>query len=675
MKFTYNWLKDFVDLKIAPERLAEQLTMAGLEVVSLERKGNDVVFEAEVTSNRPDWLSILGVAREVAAITGSKLKIPVTDKIRPSAQSGALKIILEDRKDCPLYTAKIIRGIRVGPSPDWLRERLEAVGCRSVNSIVDITNYILFESGQPLHAFDWDKLNKSGIMVRRGQKGEKITTIDGEIKELSPQVLVIADERRPVAIAGIMGGKDTEVSETTKNILLEAAVFNPILVRRGKRLLGLASESAYRFERSVDLTYTEEAALTAVNLIRKLTGGVYELSNTTGRVKISAKNINLNLVNVTRILGVKIAENRIKKILGGLGLKVILRGKGKFKVTIPAVRSDLNIEIDLIEEIARIFGYNNITATAPAVAGSATVNTAMDLVSGVKNILAGLGLNEVITYSLIDKKLLQDSGITTSAPVEILNPLSREQEILRPSLIPSLVRCIAYNLNQKQGSVSIFEVAKVFSPGDKNGPREELALSLALCGTRSWLLEQGLVKDKLGVLHLKGITETLFRRLGIENYRFRTSGNNNIEVFLGAKKIGEFLQLARGALERFDIKNKEVAVAQLNLEEILSQLNLTRHFSPLPVYPGIFRDISLILKADILAEDLLAAIKQYATDLLERVNIVDYYQGKQIPPGYKGLTISCFYHSTRRTLIEEEVSPLHAAICRGLEEKFAVKLR
>ncbi len=674
MKFTYNWLKDFANIKIAPSALAEKLTMAGLEVTSVRKLDSDFVFEAEVTSNRPDLLSILGIAREIAAITSTKLKPGAPKpKIKPGAKSAGFKIAVTDKKDCPLYTARIIRGVKVGPSPAWLRERLEAVGCRSINNIVDITNYFLFQYGQPLHAFDWDKLQKGGIVVRRAAKNESITTIDGDIKELIPEILVITDDQKAVAIAGIMGGADTEVSDNTQNILLEAAVFDPVVVRRGRCLLGLDSESAYRFERGVDLNSVEEVSLRATGLIQELAGGNYYLAAAAGLRRAPAKKVNLNCANVKRLLGIEIAAPRIKKILSGLGLTVKSLAKDRLDVAIPSYRRDLNTAIDLIEEIARIFGYENIPTTVPAVANSATLNTAIDLVSMVKGILVGLGSSEVTTYSLIDKKSLQDAGISGADTVEIRNPLSREQEILRPTLIPSLMRCVSYNLNQKQNSISIFEVAKVFCSRQAS-PKEELVLGFALCGTRSWLSEQGLVKDNFGVLHLKGITETLLQRLGINDYSFVSKGDA-VEVLLGEQKLGTFLKPAREIRERFDIKNKEVVIAQLSLETIFKSCNLARKFSPLPLYPGIFRDLSLILKEDVLAQDLLATIRQQAGNLLETASIIDYYRGKQIPPGYKGLTISCFYRSPERTLTEEQVNPLHASTCRALEERFSARLR
>ena len=276
MRVTYQWLKEFVGIALSPEQLAERLTMAGLEVSSLEKAGLDHVLEIEITSNRPDWLSVVGVAREVAALTGKPFAHTLPQGIKTKDTRGGLRIVIEDKKDCPLYTAKVIEGVKVGPSPEWMRRRLEAVGCRSINNVVDITNYVLFEQGQPLHAFDADALGTDTIVVRRAARGETITVIDGAEKALDREVLVIADSRRPVAIAGVMGGKATEVSEKTTRVLLEAAVFNPVLIRRGRRKLGMQTDSSYRFERGVDLESCQIASARAAGLIQELAGGTIE---------------------------------------------------------------------------------------------------------------------------------------------------------------------------------------------------------------------------------------------------------------------------------------------------------------------------------------------------------------------------------------------------------------
>ncbi|MDP2941482.1 MAG: phenylalanine--tRNA ligase subunit beta, partial [Candidatus Omnitrophota bacterium] len=357
MKVTYNWLKEFVDIRIAAGALAEKLTMAGLEVVSLEERAGDFIFEIEITSNRPDWLSVIGVAREVAAITGRKLKLPSGTKGRKRGEgrgtkdAAEWKIRIEDRKDCPLYTAKIIRGVKVGPSPQWLKARLESVGCRSVNNIVDITNYVLFEQGEPLHAFDLDRLSGNTIIVRRALDNEKLVTIDGIQRVFSPGILLIADAQKPVAIAGVMGSQNSEVVQRTRNILLEAAVFNPVTVRSGRQRLGLQSESSYRFERGVDFQTACNASQRAAGLICELCGGEFIAAKSSGSDKVKLRRLTFDLSASNRLLGIKLPAAKAKKILSTLGFKLTSAGKDKLTVSIPAFRQDVSLPVDLAEEL------------------------------------------------------------------------------------------------------------------------------------------------------------------------------------------------------------------------------------------------------------------------------------------------------------------------------------
>lgn len=675
MKLTYNWLKDFVDIKLTAYELAKKLTMAGLEVTSLEERGKDFIFEIEITSNRPDWLSVIGVAREIAAITGSKFKVQSSRlKLKNKNEKGPLKITIEDKKDCPLYTAKIIKDVKVGPSPEWLRQRLELIGCRSINNIVDITNYVLFTYGEPLHAFDLDKLKGDTIIVRRALKNEKIVMIDGQKHSLDQEVLIIADKDRPVAVAGIMGGEETQVTENTKNILLEAAAFNPITVRHGRRKLGVQSESAYRFERGVDLGGVDIASSCAAMLIDNLAGGKCILQERSAAIKIKLKDINLSPQNVNKILGVDIPKQQIRTILGRLGFNIKDK-TGNFIVKAPSHRADINLEVDVIEEIARIFGYEKIPVSTPAVKPQPRLGGYRDLVALLKNILVSQGANEVITYSLIDKGLLKSfQPQEGDEPIEILNPLSKEQEVLRPTLIPSLCSRVAYNLNQKQEYINIFEVSSVFLKAlDK--PKEELMLGVALCGTHAFLLERGLVRDDVGFLHLKGIIEVLFRRLGIKDYCFNAEGPLSFSINAGKERIGLMVKAGRKILDCLDIKNKDVFALEISLDKVFTLARLKKKLLPLPRYPGIARDISFILKEGTLLKEVFQVIKEAGGSLLDYVKAVDYYKGKQIPEGHRGITVSCFYRSQERTLTEEEINPIHIKICSILTERFDIKFR
>jgi phenylalanyl-tRNA synthetase beta chain len=680
MKVTYNWLKDFVQISLKPRVLADKLTMAGLEVVALQEKQGDFVFEIEITSNRPDWLSVIGIAREVAAITGKKLKPPHSQGCKAARPQGhkPFAIDIEDKKDCPLYIARVIQGVKVGPSPDWLRKRLELIGSRSVNNIVDITNYVLFETGEPLHAFDLDSLSSDKLIrVRRAAAGEKITTIDGEEKPLDKEVLVIADDNKPVAIAGVMGGKDTEVGERTKNILLEAAVFDPVVIRRARQALKLQSEAAYRFERGIDRQIVEKASLRAAELIAQLAGGKCVAVKGALRQEDKPRIINLSVSQVNKVLGSAVTKARARKILASLGFN-LQGGQGdSVRVKVPAHRPDVRLEVDLIEEVARIYGYDNIPVTLPAVKPQAPIAGKRDLVLLIKNSLLGLGLSEAITYSLIDRGLLKgfwQEG-TDKKVVEIANPLSREQEVLRSSLLPSLARCLAYNLNQKQSSVNIFEIAKVFSQND-SGLLEEEILSIALCGLRSvWLAEEGARQDVLGFLHLKGIIEALLARLGIKGAGFAQEGNNTFLIRVQETPVGLMRKLDVETLKRLDVKNKDLFLAEINLDKLLAFVDLNKKFASLPRFPGISRDISVDIGEDIPVEKVLSLIRRRAGDLLEAAQLENYYRGKQVDRGFKNLTISCRYCSAERTLTEAEINPVHNSVVQALKSELQARLR
>ncbi|MDD5431626.1 MAG: phenylalanine--tRNA ligase subunit beta [Candidatus Omnitrophica bacterium] len=678
MKFTYSWLKDFVEVKIPARSLADKLTMAGLEVTSLEEKDGDFVFEIEITSNRPDWLSVVGIAREVAAITGSKIKVSSckfqVSSRKPSKNTG-IEIKIEDKKDCSLYTAKIIRDVLVGPSPEWLKKRLELIGCRSINNVVDITNYVLFTFGEPLHAFDLDKLNTDSINIRRARAGEKITTIDEKERILDEGVLVIADKTKPVAIAGVMGGKDTEVTELTKNILLEAAIFNPVVIRRARQKFGIQTDSSYRFERGIDARVAIEASWQALGLIESLACGKLSGEKSIGTVRDSKKIISLNLLSINKILGKAVPCAKIKNSLQHLGFKVATKSKDKFTVTIPSFRQDVSGEIDLIEEVARITGYESLPVSLPSVRHKLNIENTKDLASQIKNLLIGLGLSEVITYSLIDRLSLDGFNLNFSSPVEVQNPLSKEQEVLRPTLIPSLSKCVAYNLNQKQSLVNIFEIAKVFLKRQNSLPIEELVLSIALCGQKSALLENGLVKDEMTPLHLKGILENVFKSLGITKYSFDSINAFCVSVRVGDDVVGMLAKLQKSTLNMLDIKNRDLIVSEINLEKVLKHANLKKQFTPLSFYPAILRDISLLLKEDIKIDDVYSIVRENAGNLLNQVKVVDFYKGKQIPAGFKSLTISCQYRLEERTLTEAEVDPKHAVVLSALTEKLGAKIR
>ncbi len=683
MKVTYNWLKEFVDIKISASALADKLTMAGLEVKASEEKRGDFVFEIEITSNRPDWLSVIGVAREVAAITGKKLKkLPVAS--RQSSGKEKVNIEIENKKDCLLYIARIIRGVKVEASPQWLKDRLELVGVRSVNNVVDITNYVLFELGEPLHAFDLDKFNRNGgsldpslIAVRRARDNEALITIDGENRKLNPGILVIVDRKKPVAVAGVMGGKDTEVGADTKNIILESAIFNPVTVRRGRQKLGMNSDASYRFERGIDPEIVEMSSLRAARLIAELCGGVISAVKSSGAAARKSPVVELSADDVSRYLGKEIPAVKLKNIFQGLGFSLGNKNKNVFKVKVPSWRLDVKSGIDLVEEAARIYGYENIPSTLASVVLRSLKSQTLDNIPLIKDFLTGLGLNEVITHSLIDRKSLEGFWDKDELLIEVANPLSSEQEVMRPLLMPSLSGRVAYNLRQQNAYINIFEIAKTYVL-DAGKAKEKYSLGIALCGAKLFWLgpKQGYVQDSPGFLHLKGVLEALWERLGIEGSGYRFLNSSEVEVFIGNEKIGVLKKLSREILSALDIKNKDVFLAEIYLEEkILPLVRLKRKFNAagVPRYPGITRDITLQVESEVTLEEILTAVYAAKEPLLASAVFQGCYEGEKVPPGTKRITISLRYASAERTLTEEEVAPSHDRLVQALEAKLQIK--
>jgi len=670
MKVTYSWLKDFVEIKIPARKLAEKLTMAGLEATSLEERNGDFVFEFEITSNRPDLLSVIGIAREVAAITGKKLKPPHIRGLRSATRKlGQVSIKIENKKDCPLYTARIISGIKVGLSPDWLKRRLELVGLRSVNNIVDITNYVLMETGQPLHAFDLGKVKADAIFVRRAREKEKIVLIDGQQRDLTREVLVIADKQKPIAVAGIMGGADSEVAQDTCDILLEAAVFNPVTTRRASRALGLSSESSYRFERGIDAQAVESASMLAVNLILKLAGGKLALSKTTSRPKTKKKTITLKHAEANRILGRDYSTKEIKQALTSLCFSMSKQSGGDYKIRVPAFRIDVNQPVDLMEEIARVSGYENIPSRLPRVIPQdARISSDWKKTRQVKNILISQGINEVVTYSLISKRMSNQCGYSDSGLTTIANPLTNQQEVLRSGLLPGLITCIGYNLNQKQKDIRIFEIGNIF-----RNHQERSFLGLAW-GGRAY-----------NALHIKGILELLLQRLGIMDFEFVKLNSEqplfqkelSLSLILNknTKILANLGMIKPAILEQFDIKNI-VFAAELDLEMLFAEIaKIQKRYVPIPLYPEVVRDISIIVKKDLAVGDIIKKIISENIEYLIEFKYKEEYAGPQIPAGHKGLTLSCIYQARDRTLTAQEVDVSHQRVLSILRTDFSAQQR
>jgi phenylalanyl-tRNA synthetase beta chain len=648
MKISYNWLKEYVDIRVPAEKLADILTMAGLSVESVSRLGDDSILEIEITANRPDWLSVIGVGREAAALTGGKLKMPsIVDRIssiekKQKAEKAAISVKVNDEKLCPRYTARVIRDVKVADSPAWLKLRIEAMGLRPVNNIVDITNFCLFETGEPMHAFDLDKLSGGCITVRKAAKGEKITTIEGTEKTLDETALIIADDTKPVAIAGVMGGLNTEVNYSTRNILLEAAYFDPISVRRTSRKTGISSESSYRFERRVDPENIAFASDRALGLILELAGGeAGEFIDVKGATD-KPKAIALKYDKLNNVLGSDISPAQTEKIVLALGMKVKNSSKDGLELESPGFRHDLKSDIDIIEEVARVYGYNNIPSTLPNIVEQPVrMEEDMIALNRMRECLTGLGAYEILTYSLLSKKLIAAAGLPADEAIDIKNPLTSEQEAMRPSLVSGMLGAILWNINRKAKDLKLFELGNVYmkKEGGTFGEKKHLCIGIAGQAFESWT---GPARSS-DFYELKGIAEALFAGLGIRGISFRYakrpgfSPSECAEILIGSQSIGFLGEVSRKVLGDFDIKEK-VYILEADADAILGNVAREKGFSELPKYPAVYRDISIIAGKGIQNADVITVIKAAAGAMLKEAKLVDRYKGKQIPEDKVSLT-------------------------------------
>lgn len=681
MKLSYTWLKDYIDLKVTPEKLADILTTIGLEVKNIEKVEKDSIFEIEVTPNRPDCLSIIGIARELRAATGKILECPKTklESKTPKALSKdarSSEISIEDKTLCTRYTARLITDVKIGASPKWLCDRLSAMGLRPVNNIVDITNFCLLEMGQPMHAFDFDKISGGKIIVRSAKDGESIVTIDGIKRKLEKGMLVIADAAKPIAIAGIMGGLDTEISAGTKNILLESAYFNPVSVRRTAFKLALSTESSYRFERGVDPGMILEASNRATSMIEEMAEGRIGLVKDVGLKAVSKKAVPLKLERLNEVLGTNIPSTAVRRILTNLGL-MTFGSHDRLLVEIPSFRGDIKETEDLIEEIARISGYNNVPSTIPKIIEqSERMQTPKIIEDKAKNTLISLGIDEILTYSLTSLDLIKKSGLNPENAIAIKNPLSIEQEAMRLSLIPGMLNAVAFNINRRADSIRFFESGRTYYK-EGNNFREARSIAIALSGMPSDWKNKACEYD---FFDLKGIVEVLFCRLGIKNVLFEKadlpiySKDRCAVIKSGTECLGNIGEISKKVLSGFDIKRNVIA-SEIFLEDIIKMASLEKRFEKIPRFPSVYRDISIVAGCDISSEKIISLVKEFGRGLVIGVKLIDFYRGKNIPAGSVGLSYRIEYQDKEKTLTDEEINSIDKDIKDNLTNKLSIKLR
>jgi phenylalanyl-tRNA synthetase beta chain len=682
MLLPVEWLRDFIDIKESVDELAHILTMVGLEIEGMESPGSDPVFEVNITPNRPDCLSVIGVARELSAATGRELKLQ-TSSVKDDFETDFRVTI--DSPLCSRYTGRIIKGVRISESPGWLKKRLELSGIRSINNIVDITNYVMLESGHPLHAFDLDTLKGNTIRVDTPEKTIHFSTLDGIERKIPGDSLLIWDAERPIAIAGIMGGDDTEVTGDTINIFLESAYFTPRSIRRTSRNLGLQTESSYRFERGADIEGLSLALDRAAILIKELCGG--KLSN---KIDIYPERyipaeIRLRFSRIKRLLGIEVPGEEVIKIMELLGFAVVTSTDTDITIRVPSFRVDIKNEADLVEEVGRHFGYEKIPAHIPSapVAGSRR-RTVINL---IRDVMKSSGFNEAINYSFMNPDMLDRLDIPEDderrKTVGLINPIRSQDSSLRTTLLPSLIDNLVYNLNQGIRDIKLFEISKVFINRKDVLPEERTMLG----GVYMYSKGQYLWEDKEDVFYiLKGTIEKMFYSLYLKQPLFRRSTETFLhpgkssDIFindLGDRKIGYIGILSPGIRNRLGLKHlkNDIGLFGLNLDSVLKDHTVDIQFRPLPRFPYIQRDIALLIDDSVTSEEILSLIKNFPSELIEDTWIFDHYKGKNLPDNKTSLGFSIIYRSMEKTLTDQEVEPVHQRLLEYLLERTGGELR
>ena len=672
MKTTYHWLKEYCDFDWPPEELAHRLSMAGCLIEETEPIGDDVMLFADVTSNRPDHLGTIGIARDICALAGRELKLPPVDfDTAPESVRDAAFVEVEAPDLCPRYTARLIRGCKIGTSPQWLRNRLEAVGLRPVNNVVDVTNYCLYECGQPMHAFDFARLQGGGVIVRRAREGEMLISIDETKCRLTPEMLVIADAKRPVAIAGVMGGLDTEISARTSDILLESAHFEKTNNRRTSRALQLMSDSSYRFERGVDPVQVEWASRRAARLIREIAGGtickgVIDLWTEPYR---PAK-VTLRFARLNHLLGMPIPPDAAVDILNRLGFDTLSRDNRAVTVIVPPFRAnDVYREIDLIEEIIRIYGYDRIpeTSTMTIVAGGVSKSERVE--QHVREILPGLGYHETMTNAFCTETAVKlVSPWTDREALTVQNTVRRDENRLRVSILPELLRVKRTNAAHGVSRAPLFEIGRVYLPRpprttgkpsrDDALPDEKAVLSI---------LSEG------NLLEAKGVLETLLRGLRIAGQpRFENGEMPFFEktmaakIILGNRLLGVIGSVAPNVAERYDLA-RPPCVAELDFDYLVEVAKLEVSYHRPPAYPASERDLAIVVDESVTWAGIEACIRNLDLPNLERLAFFDVFRGKQIPEGKKSIAFSLTFRAPDRTLTREEVEESRSRAIKALE--------
>lgn len=647
------------------------------EGVAVAQLYADTVFEVSLTPNLGHCANLIGIARELSAATGHGICYPTlaVEETKDELAKDRIRVTVQDAKGCPRYACRVIKDLKVGPSPDWLKKRLAACGLRSVNNVVDVTNYVLLELGHPLHAFDYNFLEGKEIIVREAVDGEQFITLDGKERVLSAGDLLICDKSKPVALAGIMGGQNSEVSDTTTQVVLEAAYFHPGTIRKTSKRLGLFTDASKRFERGSDPNQVVQALDRAAMLIKKLAGGqilggIIDIQSKPFQEKL----ITCRLNRINRLLGTQLGVSEVENVFQRLGFKYSWDGQDLFSITVPTYRVDITAEIDLIEEVARIYGYDNIAKPATVRYAASTVPDAPLFLfeREIRSRLLTEGLQEFVTCDLIGPSLLaivHDSIMPEGSLIKVLNPTSIEQSILRTSLLPGLLQVVKYNVDHQNHDISGFEVGRVHFKQNENYNEQSL-VGIVLTG-KSRPHFWGDKPHDVDFFQLKGMLENLFKELNIGNVTFKPSAYPTLHsgrqaaIYVGDLELGSMGEIHPAIQRRLDVPQR-IYFAEISLHALMEVRKKNPLVRDLPIYPASERDWTVTVGEDISIQDFFTRIQSVASPLLEKVSLIDVYRSDKLGEGKKNLTFRFVYRDTAKTIEQDTVEAEHARIISAI---------
>ena len=684
MFISYNWLRELTATKLNPEEIRERLTNVGLAIDAVEQRGDDFVLDVEVPSNRGDCLSHVGIARELAVIEKSKVQSPKSTVPNTEGKTADLtSVVIDDPDLCPRYAARIIRGAKIGPSPDWLAKKLESIGQRPINNVADITNYVLHELGQPLHAFDLAKLNEKRIVVRRARRGETVKTLDGVERTLDEQMLVIADASRPVAVAGVMGGEESEISNATTDILIESAYFNAQSVRRTAKVLGLNTEASHRFERGTDPEGVIRAQERCVALICEIAGGTAtEDALDVYPNPMKSREAGLRPPRVETITSLKVEVAEMQRILSALGFEPRTQDGAMLRFTVPSWRHDVSIEEDLVEEVARHAGFAQIQDALPPANSAGEYHSTEARKRALRTALAARSFDEAISFCFVEQtndfELIP--AFESSEAVVLTNPIIEEASRMRQTLLPGLLKSVQHNINHGTRNVSLFELGRVFASIQKGElPEEREALALVVTG--GLMLGGRAQPDReLDFYDLKGALESAVEAMNLAPLGFEAAEIKHLRtgqaaaINAGGNRVGSIGRLSEAAAGQYKFR-QPVFVAEVDVTALLASSQLPVLYSQLPRFPSIVRDVSLLVDRKITRATLMQAIADQRPAHFVISEFVGTYEGEGIPDDKRSVTFRLEYRADDRTLRDDEVDEIHWRVVEALKQQFNAEVR